>query len=263
MTYVNSHRFAAGGSPWSPTVIVEDILAWWDPGVGVSFHSGTDVATWTDKVQSRVLNAEVGTPPTFSSTGLNSLPILTFESGSNARMYGDYVYTGVPFMCFTVMRYANAGNANGRYISHGNTTLTTDFQQSDTWSLVRNASTDEIGVNRNNATVGSATPGYDTWIMLMVVFDGTTETLYLDDAVVGTPTSNSAAFGTNRLALFYSADSTLDNDFGRGRIADVITMHRAPTTAERNKFFGWAAHRYGLTSRLDVSHPYKSSPPTV
>jgi hypothetical protein len=263
MSYINSYRFAPGGSPWSPTVIVDDILAWWDPNVGVTFHSGTDVATWTDKVQSRVLNAEVGTPPTFSSTGLNSLPILTFESGSNARMYGAYVYTGIPFMCFAVMRYKDGGSAFGRYISHGNTTLTTDYQQDDTWQLSRDNLTTTIGANRNNVTFGDAAPGYDTWFMLMLVFDGTNQTMYIDDAVAGTPTANSAAFATNRLALFYSADSTLDNDFGQGRIADVITMHRAPTTSERNKFFGWAAHRYGLTSRLDVSHPYKSSPPTV
>lgn len=32
-------------------------------------------------------------------------------------------------------------------------------------------------------------------------------------------------------------------------------------TTTIDKMFGWAAHHYGLTANLDVSHPYKSSPP--
>lgn len=236
---------AEAGEEWTPDALGTDIQAWWDPAVGVSFHSGTSVQYWVDKVNGRQLEGSLTVSPERNATGLNGLPTIDFDV-SGRRMFGPYLYTGTQFTLFAIMRYANAGNAFGRYFSHGNTTLSTDYQQNDTWQLSRDNTTTTVGANRNNVTFGNTAIGYDTWFTVMVVFDGTNQTMYVNNSVAGTPSANSAAFATDRLALFYSADSGLDNDFGCGRVADIITMHRPPTADERTNFDTWASNRYGI-----------------
>jgi hypothetical protein len=42
----------------------------------------------------------------------------------------------------------------------------------------------------------------------------------------------------------------------------LVLLDYAPTTAEREKIEGWAAHKYGLTANLPGGHTYKTSAPT-
>ena len=42
-----------------------------------------------------------------------------------------------------------------------------------------------------------------------------------------------------------------------------IVVYENQTSDIREKLEGYLAHKYGITANLDVSHPYKSSPPTV
>lgn len=75
-------------------------------------------------------------------------------------------------------------------------------------------------------------------------------------------TSNTAAVGSGSIPL------TVGNNAGRTASADVdlaelvCNVDQVLTTDDIDKLFGYAAHYYGLTSELDVSHPYKSVAPT-
>jgi hypothetical protein len=261
---INAFAMGAASGPWTPSSLGSDVQAWWDPGVGTTFFSGTNTQTWTDKTSNaRVMNTvNSGTSLIYSATGLNSLPIME-STATGRRSYATYLHTGTQFMLFAAaFKYINVGNNFGRYFSHGHTTFTNDFSQDTTWQFSRDNNTTTVGANRNGS-FGTTAPGYGVWMMLMFVFDGVDCRFYVNDVLTGTPLAKTAAFNTNRLAFFFSADSTIDNDFGCGSIADVITMHRAPTTVERNKFFGWAAHRYALTGLLDAGHPYKTVAPTA
>lgn len=55
------------------------------------------------------------------------------------------------------------------------------------------------------------------------------------------------------------------NGSGRGdvELPEFIAGPYLPTAGEIEKLFGYAAHKYGLTANLDVSHPYKSVAPTL
>lgn len=46
-----------------------------------------------------------------------------------------------------------------------------------------------------------------------------------------------------------------------GQQGELIFLSAVPDTDTRQKFEGYLAHKWGMAWRLDVSHPYKSSPP--
>jgi hypothetical protein len=48
-----------------------------------------------------------------------------------------------------------------------------------------------------------------------------------------------------------------------GDIAVLMVFDQLPTADEWERLEGWAAHRFGLTARLDAGHPYKTDPPLV
>ncbi|WMT78863.1 hypothetical protein [Bradyrhizobium sp. Ash2021] len=47
-----------------------------------------------------------------------------------------------------------------------------------------------------------------------------------------------------------------------GKMAEILLVNEFLSDADRQKAEGYVAHKYGLQSVLDVSHPYKSAPPT-
>src|SRR5690606_32498736 len=52
--------------------------------------------------------------------------------------------------------------------------------------------------------------------------------------------------------------------FFSGDVAEIIMgTGDLPTSAEIDKLFGWAAHKYGLVDNLPLDHPYKLREPTV
>lgn len=46
-------------------------------------------------------------------------------------------------------------------------------------------------------------------------------------------------------------------------IAAVVISNTYPSTDDRQKLEGWAAHKYGLTASLPIGHPYKTVAPTA
>lgn len=55
--------------------------------------------------------------------------------------------------------------------------------------------------------------------------------------------------------------TTSFNQHTNAEIACLVVNDEAITAEEISKIFGWAAHKYGLTDKLDILHPYKISPP--
>lgn len=249
---------ASPGALWTPDNLGSDLKAWWDPAVGVTIGGGF-ITSWIDKNTSKNLDNH-GTSPTRNATGLNSRPTIEFRT--NDRMTADYVHTGTQFMLVTAMEYLNSGDPFGRYFSFSNTAFSHDYDQDGAWQMSRDTSTVNIGANRNGG-FGVASPGYGTWFIVMAVFDGVDCRLYINGAVAGMTLANTAAFNTTDLGICHSINTLPSNDNGEGDFGDILTMHRAPTTTERQKLEGWFAHKYALTGSLDGGHPYKSSPPTV
>jgi hypothetical protein len=51
--------------------------------------------------------------------------------------------------------------------------------------------------------------------------------------------------------------------FSRGDLAEIVLLNYVPTTETRQNLEGYLAHKWGLTSKLPVDHPYKNNKPLV
>lgn len=120
-----------------------------------------------------------------------------------------------------------------------------------------------------NVAASSAATGTD-WYMWLAIMDWSTGTghLWIDGDLDNSGTVTSAgrtsdtdAVGSNSVPL------VVGNNAGRTTPADVdlaalvCNVDQALTTTDIDKLFGYAAHHFGLASRLRADHPYKSVPP--
>lgn len=252
-------RTGASG-PWTPDALGGDLQAWWDPELGITFNTAPSVKWWDDVKNNRRL-ASNGASVAGLSVSQNGHFVMQIEALNN-YMSGAYTHTGTQFMLCSMMRYKNAGSSFGRYFSHGHTATANDFGFDTVWQFARTGTTTTVAPARNG-TFGSATPGYDTWFLVMMVFDGVDCRFYINGVLTGTPLAKTAAFATSNLAVCSEIDSIPGQANGQGRFGDIITMHRAPTMTEREKIEGWFCHKWGQLALLDVSHPYKTNPPTL
>lgn len=113
--------------------------------------------------------------------------------------------------------------------------------------------------------LGAATATNTAWHMVLcqMQWSSGAGTIYLDDVQDATNPTLTSAGNTSNTDNFgdigLGSDGTNPADV---EIAEFVVKDGAiPTTDERNKIFGYAAHRWGLTSLLDISHPYKTTPP--
>ena len=98
-----------------------------------------------------------------------------------------------------------------------------------------------------------------------------------------------AEWASNRLRLYVNGDLDADNSsawasgsntpntlsngatvggidseaaYFLGDVAELFAVRdAAPSSDDVDKIFGYAAHRWGLTSLLPAAHPYKTTPP--
>lgn len=86
--------------------------------------------------------------------------------------------------------------------------------------------------------------------------------IYIDgnlDASNGSLTSTGSTSNSNgNLPVLLSSGSSAFSDV---ELAEFIAGSAALTTDLVDRWFGYVAHRWGLASLLDVSHPYKAAPP--
>lgn len=118
-------------------------------------------------------------------------------------------------------------------------------------------------------SAASAATGTD-WYMWLAIMDWTTGvgTLWIDgdlnnSGTVTTSgmTSNTDAVGSDGfpIAVGNNAGGSAGGDVDLAAL--VCNVDQALATADIDKLFGCAAHRFGLAGRLRADHPYKSSPP--
>lgn len=256
-----------GGSstPFIPSHLT-GLQAWWDVDTNLNYYSGANtsqVASWTDRVGSRAL-----TPPGVSNSiyGLDTLnghPILTNQVDADENwMNASYSHTGTAFTLALILSNYDGGDNFGRYISFGNSGISNDDAASGL-ALIRDGLTNGMRMPGASGMATAMNPGYFTYAIWIAVFDGTNVSAWHDGTQVGSTGTHSASFNFNRVTLFAEGDSGNPGASGRGRMADIITLHRAVTTAERQKLEGYLAHKFAQTSKLPSGHPYKTTAPTT
>lgn len=275
-----SRSFAAGRRPatalWSPSTNIMPVI-WVDASDSDNYTtSGTTLLTVTDKTGTYTLN--VSQTPTVVSNALNGLSVFDF-SGSN-----EYIQS-------TTYEQQVDGNGNhwaiGLFLAD-----TTDGTKDSFWSYETNQSPkrdyavssgannntwpgeldlDALSSNRISTTIGNkqvwdSSISMDNWHIVVAIFNKTGNQIAqrVDGVNKFTPVNdydNSLSLNQEARLMRNRASQELD-----GQLAEFFAVADIPGTggtdiSDVEKAEGYLAHKWGVTSLLPISHPYKTSAP--
>jgi hypothetical protein len=223
-----------------------------------------------------------GNRPSIVASALNGKTILSFD-GADDRMQGA-----------STAQKALFRNVTAAWVYAVVKKRTTDA--SDTTRVIASASDGTSVATRFIADVGfGGTGGANKPFLGAKRLDaGANATLLSPDAISGTfymvmhevnyatragRIYTNGALATENTSLIDTAGSTSDADsqqplvigsfpsqasgFADADLAAIVISNTTPSAADIDRLFGWAAHKYGLTSNLPAGHPYKTVAPTV
>ena len=264
---------AFSGTSWNPASSITTAI-WFDASDTGSYTlSGSDVTALTDKAGNATVSI-TGTPNTGNT--LDSKNVFTFSGSED----------------FTTDEVAQANNGNHWAIGVMQWNQRNDSQDSF-WSTENNSGSilnkrdyaisagasnfdgeldlDGLSSGRISTTIGNLQEfdsgiAQNTWVIMVVIFNKTGNQIAL------------RVNGTDAFTPVNDYDNSLDtlmdlrimrnraNERMSGRMAEFFTVADVPGTGgtditDFEKAEGYLAHKWGLTSSLPVSHPYKSVAP--
>lgn len=262
-------RAAVSGLSYSPTNLGSALKLWLDADdfATITFGAGSAVAAWHDKASSlSFAQATAGNRPTYSATGLNSKPTVTFVADNSDALKtasGPFIFDG-PFSVFYVVKQTSIsdyfpGILCGT-VSTGEDPPALGYNNGSpsALDLSRAGSADQassltmtVGLAQIHGWVSAAgLPNAGTSLAATPYLDGTAGSLL---TVAGF--SNPIYTG---LILGNTAD--ISNPYN-GAISEMICTNTALGTTDRQKVEGYLAWKWGTTANLPGGHPYKSVAP--
>lgn len=264
------------GGPWTPAAL--GVSQWLNDDSSVTDAGAGACSQWND-ISGNAWHFTQGTGtkrPTITPAGLNSRRTMAFDGGdimgsSGATGLFQNVASGYLFGLYRLGVTDGVATQRAFYwfSRNGSTTSRLTLGAANSTGV---ANAPYFGGRRLDTDSfsgpGSSTARAIQWVMALGVCNFATRELWLyingglDSSVTGAwtaggNTSNTASQGVSLGGILSEAA------FFQGDIAEVFAGVGVPSSDSIDKTFGYAAHRWGLTSLLDVSHPYKSAPPTL
>ena len=246
-------------TPWTPENIV--CTLWLDASDATTLNlTGSDINSWDDKsdgFNDTVLNGV--TKPILTVAGLSGKNIVTFNDGNTLKTPTTWPLSGDPaFSIFIVAKKTTV--AKGSLIGWGDVSTNVrsigmfDSGVAQWWGGSGTAKSDMSAVPNGSWVIHGVVKGAGAYNTNMNMYQNGY------DAANGAGSVNTPALFTGNACLIgQDANSTTNRLVGS--IAEVIVIPRKLALAERQKVEGYLAHKWGLTGNLDVTHPYKTSPP--
>lgn len=259
-------------SPWTPSVISSDVHTWVDFGdtSNYAFDGRTNnLTSVTDKAGN--VTFSFNNTPSVNVQHLNSMDVAYFDGteyiyGNSATAAVDssgnhyavslWKITGIDVNKDSIWSYDNTKSGRRDYAVSART--------SSTWS-------GEIDMGNGTAESGTldwSGDGYmNNWIIYAVVFDKTGNRIFAraNGSDVTTRISYSSSL-QNNMILKIGTNRT-GNRKVQGYCAEFISIKSTPgergTIGELEKIEGYMAHKWGISSSLNSSHPYRNSAPTT
>ena len=265
---------------WSPGRDITTAI-WIDASDTSSYSvSGSNVTAVTDKGNAGATFTVGGTPNV--STTLNSLNTFSFDAGNNEDLTTNEVHQASSgnHWAIGVWQWNSVNDTKDSFWSTENNTVNAvtnkrDYAVSagDNSNFNGELDLDSLGGNRISTTIGDKEPfdaatfgSSNTWRILGVFFNkaGNQIGARVNGANAFTPINDYDNSLTPNLDLRIMRNRTSIRM--SGKMAEFFSVADVPGTGIINmdhfeKAEGYLAHKWGLTSSLPVSHPYKSSAP--
>lgn len=229
-------------SSWIPTDVAG--LQLWLKADSLALNDGDRIATWAD--QSGMGNnatASSGDQPTYKTSVINSKPVARFAVSGTEGMHGSIVLTSTTCTAFAVCTITSSSQNYARILSLSNTTSLDYNSAARAAAILRIGTNATVGAYRNNAENSKGTISYGTFFVVVSVYDGTNNTVYINGtaqtAVGSTGTFNVADYGLGREST--SLASLLDGD-----IAECGCYNSALGTTDRGNLTTYLKNKYGL-----------------
>ena len=247
---------------WTPADTTE---ALWLDGADSSTVTlvSSAVSQWNDKSGNgrHVSQATSTARPTYLTAGFGGRNCLDFD-GNDLLSRSSGITTGTYTGAFNVFWVASRDTAAGGTIITERTTALVGVSQWFTEVGLRFISSDGQN-NSSNNTIGVTDFGnLSTSGGLVSHFHspGSRDSLWLNGSSVsvlaGTASNISGAAG------FQIGRREGAFQFWDGKICEIIVVTTSQTTAQRQRFEGYLAWKWGLQNSLPVGHQYKNGPPT-
>ncbi|MBD2515200.1 hypothetical protein H6G93_09300 [Nostoc sp. FACHB-973] len=267
----NPSRSGAYVAPtlWTPAVLNDSL--WFNP-----IDALPDGSSWTDRNLGYVVTQPTAANrPTVEVSGLSGTPSLRFgEGGSNKFLSTPTrnisIFNGSPGLSvFAVNQYEafNPGvTQRAIYLSDGIGNYAKFFTivGSNSFQLAgKRADAESLSFSIVDPSINN--PG-DTFI-LGATHDyvnraGTSFRNGVQAANSPTQFSAGTSDSPNVLLFLGNVNGSPTNSL-IGRMGHIVIMPRVPSLVERQKLEGFLAWNSNLSSLLQVTHPYKNTPPTV
>ena len=266
---------AFSGTAWSPASSITTAI-WLDASDTGSYSlSGSNVTAVTDKAGNATVTVN-GTPDVNAT--LDSKTTFTFI-GVGEDFTTDEVAQASSgnHWAIGVMQWTSRNDSQDSFWSTENNTASASSKRD--YAISAGASNfdgeldlDGLSSNRISSTIGNKQDfdsgiAQNTWVILVAIFNktGNQIAVRVDGDNAFTPVNDyDNSLQTNMdLRIFRNRA----NERMGGRMAEFFSVASIPGTGgtditDVQKAEGYLAHKWGLTSSLPVSHPYKSSAPT-
>ena len=259
--YINSFVFLTASDVvlWTPSELT-GLQLWLDASDATTItESSGSVSQWDDRSGNgkHVTQAIASAQPTYSATGLNGLPTLSFDgaddtmatiaatmpTGNSARSMFVVYQPQVTSSSHSIAGQSLTGTSNSWFMLQ----FRDDAVTGDPYFAgFANDLTD------NQAPTTTAKIG-------AVTYDGTTVTLFKAGSQIA---QGSKTLNTNT-GIFRIGSSSGNSEFANMLFSEAVVVDSSLSLADRQRVEGYLAHKWGLTADLPSNHPYKSSAPTV
>lgn len=248
-----------GAAPlWTPAALGANLGLWFDADDASTFTLvGTAVSEWRDKSGNNRHATQVtaANRPVYTTGGLNGKPVVTFDGVND--FLSPSAFTGSRIQSSAVVVATTAPTTDQHILDESNSIaygggLLLRFVST---SKVRYWAQDASPITDSTTSVTSGAyniaVGVESTSSRILALNGTIEAT----VTPGTSARNAAnpRIGTSVL-------------FGlpfKGSLSEIVIAATNLSTTDRQKLEGYLAWKWGLVSKLPVSHPYKSGPPTL
>ena len=246
-------------SSWTPKDI--DTALWLDASdaATITIESGK-INEWRDKSGNdrNVYKASVG--PTLST--FNGLDALSFNGTSTFLESTGSITTGTYTGNFNAYWVATRNGNGGAIITERSSALVCVSQWLDISGVYYISSN---GVNNStNHTIALADYGLidsSGGIVSHLHVSGSRDVLFANGNTVSVTngTASDISGATNHFRIGIREGGILQ--YWNGLICEIIISLNNQTTDERQRIEGFLAHKWGLTDKLPIDHPYKTQAP--
>jgi len=230
-------------------------------------ESGGAVSQWDDKSGNgnNVSQATPANQPTYTSSGLNSKNVITFDGVNDWMACASSIFSNqLSYSWFAVATRSTTATIATLFSERiANNAVSVQLTALDTTAIINRASgTSASGfIDQTEAVSMPTTPQ----ILESIQFPGS-GSAYRNAVQTATNTATKASLTFRPLLLGSQYDSAAGTvgtqQFWPGYICEFIVTQNTTSTDTRQRIEGYLAHKWGLTANLPADHPYKTVEPT-